>query len=301
MPGFSTKINIAFFLALVGCLTALPLAAQESTSEVISKAISKDSIPLIVEGAVDWRPLLRTAPKRMNQKDYAMYMVRKNKLEERFFNELNQNWVNDWHFFDANGDRLVDAVFSGKLDHHEGWYTYMLYGDSALTYPISFEAPGYVHLFEPQAKGLEIILRNDASGKRYLHRINHYFLDTETDSTHHNWEVQIVSTTEVPEKRFTRQPFALYRDVQLRTSPRVANTPTVDYDQDEKPDAAGNIVASYKAGAPCFRYAEMESEGMNWSFVMVLQAPEGKHVFKPIEGLRTGFCGWVPTVALLGD
>lgn len=128
-------------------------------------------------------------------------------------------------------------------------------------------------------KGLEFILRADAVAKSYLHRISEYYYFYSEDSLHMGWQLQMVSTTEVPFMN-SPKPFTLAIPNQLRTTPKLQNEPPVNYNQDDKYDGAGNIVAVLESGLHGFKLAEKLVEGNLWSFVILTDTPRGKHIFQ---------------------
>ena len=259
-----------------------------------------DSLPLLAKGRMSWEPYAALAPARMNQKDYAMYMVRVNGLYEWFETEPDQSWIDDFHFFDVNGDRIPDGVYSGTTKYYKGDRTMLMFGDSSLKYPLAFSEPGYVQDFVPSDSGIVLTLVQEPFGVEYRVYVRQYFYDYAADSARQLWEAQYVSTSEVPAFFQEYQPFALKKPTYLRTSPEVRNEPAIDYDQDERPDGLGNIVAELQPGMPLFRLGEKSGANGNWSFVMLMQLPEGKHMFQaPLRGdVPAGFCGWIPSEAI---
>ena len=257
-----------------------------------------DSIPRIVQGKVDWVAYKKkiNAP-AFQQNDLAIYVLRKNGLTEMITKEENANWIQDWHFFDVNNDRYLDAFFSGQTKMRGGYYTYIMLADTGLSYPIKFEAPGYIHAFQPDKKGIDLTLREDAHGKGYLHKIGQYRVDYEKDTSFCLWQVQMVSVTDVPA---LHQPEAaeVQLPTQLRTSSQLINEPSTDYDQDGIADGAGNVIALLSPKTPCFRLAEAREGDMQWSFVLVLGELKKGHVFQPIPDLQMAYAGWVLTEAL---
>jgi hypothetical protein len=259
-----------------------------------------DSLPRLVKGRMDWKPYAARAPRRMNQKDYAVYMVRVNGLHEWFETEPDQSWINDFHFFDLNGDRIPDGFYSGPTKYYQGDHTMLMLGDSSLKYPVTFSEPGYLYSFTPSDSGVDMTLVKEASGLEYRTSVSRYFYSYAADSASKLWEAQYISTTELPPSRYPHQAFALHLPTYLRTSPEIRNEPGVDYDQDGRPDGLGNIVAELKAGMPLFRVWEESRGGMNWSFVMVMAAPENSPLFPPVGKAKWPIarCGWIPSEAL---
>jgi hypothetical protein len=260
----------------------------------------QDTIPRIVAGKFDWAQFKKevNAPV-FQQNDMAIYVLRKDSLTELISKEENANWIKDFHFVDVNGDRYLDAFYCGATAAKGGYFTYFMQADTGLNYPIRLQAPGYVHQLTPSKEGLEFILRDDAHGKGYLHKITEYYFDWKTKQLKTGWQLQMLSTTEVPLMR-KPEAFALHYPTELRSTARPVNDPPVDYNQDGKPEALGNVVAVLEAGTPLFRLAETESASGKWSFVIVLATPTKKHIFQPLKDVKMAYAGWILTDALGG-
>lgn len=260
----------------------------------------RDSVPHLVTGKFDWEGFKRElkAPP-FQQHDMTIYVLRKDSLMDLISEEEDAGWMRDWHFVDVNGDRWLDAFYSGSTKARGGYHTYFMRAGAGMSYPIKLDAPGYVHLLKPDAKGLEFILREDAHEKGYLHRITEYYYFHAEDSLAIGWQLQMVSTTEVPALGSPRA-FALQHPTQLRTSPKLLNVPPIDYDQDGKHEATGNVVAHLDAGLHGIRVAEKEADGKGWSFVVLLDSLSKVHVFQPQKGVRMAYAGWVLSEAMGG-
>ncbi|HEX2898721.1 MAG TPA: hypothetical protein VHS96_03275 [Bacteroidia bacterium] len=253
----------------------------------------RDTVPHIVSGMMDWaRYKQQMGAPVFQQNDMAIYILRKDSLGELISQEENAGWIKDFHFMDVNGDRYLDAFYCGSTKARGGHYTYFMRADAGLNYPIKLQAPGYVHQLKGDPKGLEIILRSDAHGKGYLHTVTEYYYYFEADSLEMGWQLQMVSTTEVPIMR-SPTAFVLKTPNQLRTTPKLSNEPPVDYDQDDKYDGAGNIVAILEPGLRGFKLAERLVDGNLWSFVTVFDTPRGKHLFKPVPNAQMAYAGWI--------
>jgi hypothetical protein len=256
-----------------------------------------DSLPMPASGRIDWEPYKARAPKRFNQKDYAVYMVRVNEFHEIFETDPRQQWVDDFHFFDLNGDLMPDAVYSGETKYFKGERSMIMIGDSSLKYPITFSEPGYIHKLTPADSGLGITVISEPSGTDFRVSISRFFYDFAADSARLISRLQYISTTKVPAFHQPPTPFVLRRPTYLRTTPEVRNEPPIDYDQDERPDGTGNIVGELQPGLPLFRLWQEQVEGENWSFVILLEPPEGKHLFdisQQGKGVQ-GYAGWLPS------
>ena len=257
-----------------------------------------DRIPGIVEGKLDWQAYKKLihAP-TFQQNDLSIYVLRKSGLTEMITKEENADWMQDWHFFDVNNDRHLDAFYSGATKMRGGFHTYIMLADTGLSYPVKFDAPGYVNTFNPDKNGISLTLREDAHGKSYLHKIAQYRIDYAKDSSICLWQVQMVSTTEVPIMHAGKAA-QVQLPTQLRSSAHLLNEPSMDFDQDGKADATGNVLGMLTPKTPCLRLAETRAEDHEWSFVLVLEAPQKGHVFQPNQGVKTAFAGWVLTEAL---
>jgi hypothetical protein len=253
----------------------------------------RDTVPHIVTGRFDWAQFKKEmqAP-AFQQNDLAIYILRKDSLGDLISQEENGNWIQDFHFVDVNRDRYLDAFYSGATKAKGGFYTYFMRAAADLTYPIKLQASGYVHLLKPDSAGVEFILRDDAHGKGYLHTITEYYYHFRKDSLDTGWQLQMVSTTEVPALA-QPQAFVLKYPIQLRTSPRLLNEPPMDYNQDGKNETTGNVVANLEPGLRGFRFAEKEANGQKWSFVVLFDTPKGTHVFKPLKIVQMAYAGWI--------
>jgi hypothetical protein len=276
--------------SLLGILFVLPLAL----------AAQSDTIPHIVSGQLDWVKYKQSVNAPVfQQNDMAVYILRKDSLGELISQEQNANWIRDFHFFDLNGDRQLDAVYSGSTRAKGGYYTYCMLADTGLRFPIVLEAPGYVHQLNPQPKGLELLLREDAHDKGYLHKISAYYLDFISRKSRILWQLQMLSTTEVP-LMHAPQVFALHYPTELRTTPRILNTPPMDYDQNGQAESTGNVVASLAAETPGLALAEQDIDGQQWTFVIMLATPAKHALFQPISGVQMAYAGWVLRTAIEG-
>jgi hypothetical protein len=253
----------------------------------------RDTVPHLVTGILDWSRFKKEmgAPV-FQQNDMAIYVLRKDSLTELISQEENAAWIKDFHFVDVNKDRHLDAFYCGATKALGGYHTYFMRADAGMNYPVKLSAPGYVHSLKVEPNGLEFILRADASAKSYLHCISEYYYFFGKDSLSMGWQLQMVSTTEVPFLN-SPKPFTLAIPNQLRTTPKLLNEPPVDYDQDDKYDAAGNIVAVLESGLHGFKLAEKLVDGNLWSFVILTDTPRGKHIFKPIPKANMAYAGWI--------
>ena len=254
----------------------------------------QDTLPHIIQGQLDWTPYNSQGPARMNQKDYAIYMVRMNGLDAWFESEPDQDWIQDFHFFDINNNLIPDAIYSGVTHYFKGEQTLLMFGDSSFTYPLAFQAKGYVHSLMHSEEGIEMSLIDRPGKGEYLVHNRHYYYEYAADSARLIWQLQYVSTTQIP-ARFPRwEAFTLRIPAYIRTTPAVRNEPGIDYDGDEKPDGTGNIIAAVKPETPLFRLWREDRQGENWSFVMLLKAPAEKSLFKPSGNAPlSGYCGWM--------
>jgi hypothetical protein len=278
------------WMGLTALLLGLPVAGRAQ----------RDSIPHIVSGKFDWDKYKQevNAPV-FQQNDLAVYVLRKDSLMGMIAQEESAAWIKDFHFIDINGDRWLDAFYCGATKARGGYQTYFMLADTGLRYPICLDAQGYVHALNPSRSGLEFIIRDDAHGKGYLHTITEYYFTYRSKKLDIGWQLQLLSTTEVP---IMRQPevFELHYPTELRTSPHVIHEPPADYNQDGRPEAVGNVVTPLDAGQPLLRVAAQEVAGQQWSFVIVLTTPSKNQVFKPIQGVRMAYAGWIVTDALGG-
>lgn len=283
-PSSPLKLLLAILLVLLG---GDALAQQ-------------NNLPKLKKGRMNWESYGKLAPQRMNQKDYAMYMVRVNGLYKWFETEPDQSWIDDFHFFDVNGDRIPDGVYTGATKYYKGDQTMLMFGDSSLKYPMKFSEPGYVNLFIPSDSGIDLTLVREPSGTEYRVFVRQYFYSYAADSARQLWESQYISTTEIPSYLHDHEAFEVQLPTYLRTSPEVLNEPGIDYDQDGSVDGLGNVVADLKPGQPMFRLWQESKNGQNWSFVMLMQAPEGKHLFKipSNDKVPTAYCGWILSEAI---
>lgn len=259
-----------------------------------------DTIPRVAAGMFDWARFKQEMKAPLfQQNDMAIYILRKDSLMEMIAQEENAAWIKDFHFVDVNGDRWLDAVYSGETKS-KGFFTYFMLADTGLRFPVRLAAPGYVHLLRPSKTGVEFILREDAKAKgAYLHKVTQYFYRYDSARVDTGWQVQLLATTEVPILR-KAEVFELKEPADLRAQSRIVNAPPMDHDQDGKPETAGNLVAQLEAGMPLLRYAEVEHDGHKWSFVLVLATPTRKSIFRPMPGIDTAIAGWVPTEAITG-
>lgn len=273
----------------VGCLV-LPFACMAQ----------RDSVPHIVAGLFDWAAFKQQvkAP-QFQQNDLAIYVLRKDSLGELISQEENSNWIRDWHFIDINDDRYVDAFYSGATKAKKGFYTYFMRCDTGMRFPIKLAAPGYVHSLKPSKMGVEFILRDDAQSPRYLHTVSEYFFSFSGDTISRGWQLQMVSTTDVPQLG-PMTAIVLKAGGQLRTSPKVTNEPPMDYNGDGKPEMVGNVVANLAPGLRGYRTATREVNGEKWSFIVLLDTPKPPHVFQPIDKLQMGYAGWVLDATITG-
>lgn len=277
---------VSYLSFLVLLLLTSPLLAQ------------KDSLPKLVKGRFDWTPYQNLAPKRMNQKDYAIYMVRMNGLEQWFETEPNQDWIQDFHFFDVNKNLFPDAVYSGPTEYFKGDQTLLMFGDSSFKYPLAFSAPGYIHNFVTTTEGIEMSLVEEPAGDEFRVHIRHFFYDYAADSARQLWQLQYLSTTQVPEFFQAHEAFSLRETTYLRTSPELRNDPPIDYDGDEKPDGLGNVVSQALAGQTLFRVHRADYAGESWSFVLLLDPPGGKSLFQVTAAPINAYAGWIPSAAI---
>jgi hypothetical protein len=260
----------------------------------------RDSIPRIVTGKIDWVKVKKEMKAPVfQQNDLAIYVLRKDSLGELISKEENANWIKDFHFIDVNGDRYIDAFYSGATKAKGGYYTYFMRSDTGLQYPIKLQAPGYVHALKSDPKGLELILRDDAHGKGYLHTITEYYYHYFLDSLEIGWQLQMLGTTEVP---IMGQgiPFVLKYAGQMRSTPKLLNEPPVDFESDGKYDMTGNVVATMHPGMKGLRFAETVADGRKWCFVILMETPKGAHVFKPMKGVKMAYAGWIMQESLEG-
>jgi hypothetical protein len=254
----------------------------------------RDTVPHIVSGMFDWAGFKKqvNAPV-FQQNDLAIYVLRKDSLGELISQEENSNWIRDWHFIDVNNDRYIDAFYCGSTKAREGYHTYFMRAEAGMAYPVKLSAPGYVHLLKPDKNGLEFILREDAHGKQgYLHRISEYYYFFAEDSLAMGWQLQLVSTTEVPAMGAPRA-FVVKLPGQLRTSPRTVDEPPVDYDRNGKPESVGNLIGPLEPGLRGYILAEAETAQGNWSFVVLFDTPGNISLFKPVKGVQMGYAGWM--------
>ncbi len=258
----------------------------------------RDTIPHIVTGQIDWTRFKQEMKAPVfQQNDMAIYILRKDSLGELISKEENAHWIQDFHFADVNNDRWLDAFYSGVTKAKGGYYTYFMQADTNLQFPVRMQAPGYVHQLTPSKNGLEFILRDDAHGKGYLHTITEYYLDFATHKLDTGWQLQMLSTTEVPIMR-QAEAYELHYPTELRATPRIVDAPPVDHDQDGKPESIGNVVAQLDAHQPLFRLAENELNGHKWSFVVVLSTPTLHPVLRPLKSVRMAYAGWIASEAL---
>lgn len=256
-----------------------------------------DTLPVIVTQPIDWVKVKAIAPK-FQQKDLVVRIVRLNNLTQAFEREGNADWQDNWHFLELTGDRYIDGFFSGKTKFHKGWHTYFVLGDSALKFPVKFEADGYVATLKYDKKSIDMILRDDPGEGEAVTSITHYHVRTDRDSISSRWQIRFVSTTEIPVLG-TPELHQLKMPMQLRTSPREIREPAIDYDGDGKPDGAGNVIAEVAKGSKLLRYAVHREGDLEWSFVMIMSAPAKSSVLKPVERGNVFYSGWIPSGAFL--
>lgn len=257
-----------------------------------------DTLPRIVEGQLDWGKYTAMAPK-FQQKDLTVRIVRLNNMTRVYEYEGSAAWQDDWHFIDLNGDRYIDGLYSGQTKHHKGWHTYLSMGDTAFKFPIVLSAPGYVHSAQHDKKGIELILRDDPGEKEYLTDVAHYYYRYGSDTVLSKWQVRYVSSTEIPMMGTAPEQHKLKMPMQLRTSAREVTEPAIDYDQDGRPDAVGNVVAEFPAGARLSRYAVVRQGDLEWSFVLMADPPKEGSVLKAVKGKKVYYAGWMPSGAFL--
>lgn len=256
-----------------------------------------DTLPVIVSQPIDWTKVKAFAPK-FQQKDLVVRIVRLNNLMQVFEREGSPAWQDDWHFLELTGDRYIEGLFSGKTKFHKGWHTYFTLGDSALKFPVKFDAPGYIATLKYDKESLELILRDDPGEGEYITDITHYYLRTDRDSIDSRWQVRFVSTTEIPALG-KPELHTLKMPMHLRTGPREIREPAIDYDGDGKPDGAGNVVAELAKGSKLLRYAVHREGDLEWSFVMVMNPPAASSVLKPLDRKNVLYAGWIPSGAFL--
>lgn len=260
----------------------------------------RDTVPHIVTGMIDWAQFKKSlnAP-TFQQNDMTAYITRKDSLGALISEEESSAWTKDFHYADVNGDRYLDAFFSGATKSKGGYYTYFMLADTGLRFPIKLEAPGYIHKITPRKDDIEFILREDAHGKGYLHKITEYDYQYKASKLTMGWQVQMLSNTEVPIMH-RHEPYSLRLPTELRSAPRAVNEPPMDYNADGKFESVGNVVAQLDAGTPLLRYAENEINGVKWSFVLVLKAPIKNPIFQPLPAIQMAYAGWILTEAITG-
>ncbi|MEM6268258.1 MAG: hypothetical protein AAF998_02420 [Bacteroidota bacterium] len=283
-----------YFLSLFAALLIVVGMGPRTFAQV------NDSLPQLAAGRLDWGPYRALAPQRFNQKDYAVYMVRVNKFHEIFETDPRQQWVDDFHFFDLNGDLMPDAIYSGSSQYFKGDRSLIMIGDTALQYPITFDQPGYIQALEMADTCLKLTVVQEASGIDYRVNLRRFRYDHATDTATQLWGLQYLSTTQIPPNRNPAVPLVLRRPTYLRTSAEIISEPAIDYDQDGHPDGVGNIIADLQPGLPLLRLWQEIRNGEDWSFVILLEAPSGKHLFSvpPNDKIPQGYAGWLPSKAM---
>lgn len=273
-------------LLVLACLLFLSAQAQV------------DTIPRIVASQLDWVRFTASAPK-FQQKDLTVRVVRLNDLAVMYSQETSPAWQNDWHYVYLDKDHLLDAIYCGQTKYNKGWRTIVAMGDSAYRYPISLNLSGYVSSLRHDSTGLELIQRRDPGEKEYITEITHHYYNFRTDSAQSRWQLRFVSSTEIPELGPQPDLHTLRLTAQLRTSPRQVTEPAIDYDQDGRVDAAGNVVAEFAPGARLRRYAVVRQGDLEWSFVVIYAAPKAGSVLKASTHPKCAYAGWIPSGAFL--
>ena len=257
-----------------------------------------DTVPHIVTGQIDWKRTLASAPK-FQQQDITVRIVRLNNITGVFEQEGSPAWQADWHYLELTNDRYLDGIYSGQTKFHKGWHTYLTLGDSSFKYPIIFSHHGYLNSMRYDSNGVEMILRQDPGEKEFITEISHHFYDRHKKSMSSRWSMRFVSTTEIPFMAPQPDQHVLKMPITLRTSAREVTEPAIDYDQDGRPDAVGNAVAEFPAGARLRRFAIVKENDLEWSFVTFLDPPAPNSVLKPGAGPGTVYAGWIPSGAFL--
>jgi|GEM_PF-3569426 hypothetical protein len=256
-----------------------------------------DSLPFFAGQPIDWAKTKGVLPK-FQQKDLVVRIVRLNNLVYAFEKEGSPAWQDDWHFAEITGDRYVDGIFSGKTKFHKGWHTFVSLGDSAMKYPLKGDFPGYVASLKHGHGGIEMVLRDDPGEGEFITTITHQFWAYGSDRWESAWEIQYVSTTEIPalgnpDQHVLKLPMA------LRTSPRDLREPAIDYNGDGKPDGMGNVVAEFAPGAKVRRYAIHKEGDLEWSFVTIEGKISPKGLIPAFSRPNVHVAGWIPSGAFL--
>lgn len=257
-----------------------------------------DTLPRFVASQLDWVRFKAGAPK-FQQKDLTVRIVRLNQLTKLYEQESSPAWQDDWHFVFLDKDRLLDGIYCGQTKYYKVWHTLIAMGDSAYRYPVTLDLPGYVSSLRHDSSGLELVMRRDPGDKEYITEITHYYHSFKVDTTASLWQLRFVSSTEIPVLGPDPDLHRLRLPAQLRTSPRQVTEPAIDYDQDGRADAAGNVVAEFTPGARLRRYAVVREGDLEWSFVVIYAAPKAGSVLKPGTHAHSAFAGWIPSGAFL--
>ncbi len=277
---------------LIFCLTAFStvLVAQP------------DSLPGIVEGAFDWEAFKKEqgAP-RFNQKDLVMYIVQMEGLAHLFNAQKDMEWIDDFHFFDLNGDDHLDAVFSGELVLKKGAYTILMVGDSLLSMPKVFEGPGYFHDFWPDTSGISFVLRcdgrelnNEEGSRDYLTTISLNRYDYQTGLIEDFWHLEFPYFSEIP-PQYDREAVIIEDACPIRWEARIptAKVP-VDLDGDGEMDAEASVCGILEKGTRtvCTFVSENERKEI-WSFCIALDPPRKGHIYSLRHKQGYAYAGWV--------
>lgn len=257
-----------------------------------------DTVPRFVGSQLDWVRFTASAPK-FQQKDLTVRIVRLNQLTNIYAQESSPAWQNDWHYVYLDGDRLLDGIYCGQTKHYKGWHTIVTMGDSAYKYPVTLDLRGYVSSLRHDSAGMELLMRRDPGDKEYITEITHHYYDFKAKTTVSRWQLCYVSSTEIPALGPQPDQHTLRLTTQLRTSPRQVTEPAIDYDQDGRPDAAGNVVAEFAPGARLRRYAVVREGDLEWSFVVIYAAPKAGSVLKASTHAHAAYAGWIPSGAFL--
>lgn len=255
-----------------------------------------DSLPQIVEGELNWSAFKAElqAP-TFNQKDLVMYLVRQQGLAAMLEDEVDQNWVDDFHFVDFDKDQNLDAVFCSYLREEAGYRTMVFHSDSILSYPKVMSMPGYLHAFNHRRGGAGMLIRKDANAAIQMTTISSLDLDYASDSLDTLWQVQILPGTKVP-PMVSMEAFPVQEPIEMRLSPEINEKEAFDLDGDGKVDVEGNAIAVLNRGVRVIRmFQEVTGENETWSFVICIDAPEKGHRFAPLPFVPTYFAGWIPS------
>jgi hypothetical protein len=258
----------------------------------------QDSLPRFAIGQLDWVKLAASAPK-FQQKDLTVRIVRLNGLTPLYEQETSAAWQNDWHFVYLNPDRLLDGIYCGQTKQYKGWSTLIALGDSAFNYPLTMRLDGYACSLRQDSTGMELLTRRDPGDKEYLCDITHHYYSFKSRMSQSLWQLRFVSSTEIPVLGPQPDRHKLRQSTQMRTSPRQLSEPAIDYDQDGRADAAGNVVAEFAAGARLDRYAIVREGDLEWSFVVIYGMPLAGSVLKASDHPKAAYAGWIPSGAFL--